>query len=161
MTQELEQFIDQGIRLGAELGYYPTVFMQMRERWGTVGAMKRLVVSGDIQSGFRRLHTLGLRDWSIEAGVIKFTIFSPLENSKQQCSVLSRPARRRFMPRGPRGERRPTDVVGNAVKVARIATGEEQDEREATSRAAAQLGKLGGAARAAGMTPYKSRARAA
>ena len=59
------------------------------------------------------------------------------------------------MPRGPRGERRPADVIGNAVKVARIATGEEQDEREAASSAAAQLGKLGGAARAAGMTPER------
>lgn len=59
------------------------------------------------------------------------------------------------MPKGPRGERRPADVIGNAVAVARIATGEEQDEREATSSAAAQLGKLGGAARAAGMTPER------
>jgi hypothetical protein len=28
------------------------------------------------------------------------------------------------MPRGPRGEKRPADVIGNAVKVMRIATGE-------------------------------------
>ena len=28
------------------------------------------------------------------------------------------------MPRGPKGERRPTDVIGNAVKVMRIAVGE-------------------------------------
>ena len=57
------------------------------------------------------------------------------------------------MPRGPRGEKRPADVVGNAVKVARIATGEVEDEREATASAAAQLGKLGGAARARSLTP--------
>jgi hypothetical protein len=29
------------------------------------------------------------------------------------------------MPTGPEGERRPADVIGNAVKVMRIATGEE------------------------------------
>ena len=29
------------------------------------------------------------------------------------------------MPRGPQGEKRPADVIGNAVKVMRIATGEE------------------------------------
>jgi hypothetical protein len=29
------------------------------------------------------------------------------------------------MPRGPKGEKRPADVIGNAVKVMRIATGEE------------------------------------
>ena len=28
------------------------------------------------------------------------------------------------MPRGPRGERRPTDVIGAAIMVARLATGE-------------------------------------
>ena len=31
------------------------------------------------------------------------------------------------MPRGPRGEKRPADVIGNAVKVMRIATGEETE----------------------------------
>ena len=31
------------------------------------------------------------------------------------------------MPKGPNGERRPTDVVGCAVKVAKIATGEPED----------------------------------
>ena len=33
------------------------------------------------------------------------------------------------MPKGPRGERRPADVVGCAVTVARIATGEIEDTR--------------------------------
>ena len=31
------------------------------------------------------------------------------------------------MPKGPKGEKRPADVIGNAVKVMRIATGEEFD----------------------------------
>ena len=56
------------------------------------------------------------------------------------------------MPKGSRGEKRSADLIGAAVKVARIATGEEQDEREATTNAAAQLGKLGGAARARNLT---------
>jgi hypothetical protein len=34
------------------------------------------------------------------------------------------------MPKGPRGEKRPADVIGNAVKVMRIATGEETEERD-------------------------------
>jgi hypothetical protein len=37
----------------------------------------------------------------------------------------------------------------------RIATGEEPDDREGTTSAAAQLGKLGGAARAKSMTPER------
>ena len=56
------------------------------------------------------------------------------------------------MPRGPRGEERPADVIGNAVKVMRIATGEEEEQRESIASAAAQLDKLGGAARARNLT---------
>ena len=32
------------------------------------------------------------------------------------------------MPKGPKGQKRPADVIGNAVKVMRIATGEEQED---------------------------------
>ena len=54
------------------------------------------------------------------------------------------------MPKGPHGEKRPADAVGRAV----IATGEEPDDREEAPALspAAQLGKLGGAAR--GKEPY-------
>ncbi len=59
------------------------------------------------------------------------------------------------MPRGPRGEKRPADVIGNAVKVMRIATGEEADEVDPVKSAAAELGSRGGKARAAKMTPER------
>jgi hypothetical protein len=59
------------------------------------------------------------------------------------------------MPRGPKGEKRPAGVIGNAVHVMRIATG-EIDETAATddgkNAAAVALGRMGGKARAAGMT---------
>lgn len=59
------------------------------------------------------------------------------------------------MPRGPKGEKRPADVIGAAVKVMRIATGEEADTAsdDGKNKAAQALGKLGGAARAKSMTP--------
>jgi hypothetical protein len=41
------------------------------------------------------------------------------------------------MPRGPRGEKRPADVIGNTVKVMRIATGEETAELPDSAKAAA------------------------
>lgn len=63
------------------------------------------------------------------------------------------------MPKGPKGQRRPADVVSNAVKVMRIATGDEEEDmpkkRPAKSEAAATLGKLGGAARAKSLTAKK------
>ena len=55
------------------------------------------------------------------------------------------------MPRGPKGEKRPADVIGNAVHVMRIATG-EIDETPEPKSAAAELGSLGGKARAEKMT---------
>ena len=48
------------------------------------------------------------------------------------------------MPKGPKGERRPADVVGCAVKVAKIATGEvEEDGYEQPNKV--KGGKLGAA----------------
>lgn len=59
------------------------------------------------------------------------------------------------MPKGPRGKKRPADVIGAAVKVMRIATGEEDEDVLPIASAAAQLGRLGGAARAKAMTPER------
>ena len=56
------------------------------------------------------------------------------------------------MPKGPRGEKRPADMVGAAVMVAKIATGELTEEVAPISPGAA-LGKLGGQARARNLTP--------
>jgi hypothetical protein len=65
-----------------------------------------------------------------------------------------------FMPKGPRGEKRPADVIGNAVHVMRIATGEIEDElatpeAEGKDPNAAALGRKGGKARAQAMTPER------
>ncbi len=62
------------------------------------------------------------------------------------------------MPRGPQGEHRPADVIGAAVKVMRIATGEEENTPppdDGKDAAAVSMGKRGGAARAAAMTPER------
>lgn len=63
------------------------------------------------------------------------------------------------MPKGPKGQKRPADVVSNAIKVARIATGEEAEAmpktKEGKSAAASELGKLGGAARAKSLSAKK------
>ena len=61
------------------------------------------------------------------------------------------------MPKGPRGEKRPADVIGMSVKVMRIATGEEEEELDRAKSAAAELGARGGKARAAKMTPERRR----
>ena len=58
------------------------------------------------------------------------------------------------MPKGPQGQKRPADVVGNAVLIGRIATGEVEDTTDDPSKAHHSAGgKKGGAARAASLSP--------
>jgi hypothetical protein len=64
------------------------------------------------------------------------------------------------MPKGPKGEKRPADVIGAAVKVMRIATGEEPEdidtpESQGKDPAAVSLGKRGAAARTKSLSPKK------
>ena len=61
------------------------------------------------------------------------------------------------MPRGPKGEKRPADVISNAVHVMRVLTGEIEETipDDGKDPAAKALGKKGGAARAKSMTPER------
>ena len=62
------------------------------------------------------------------------------------------------MPRGSKGQKRPADVIGNAIRVAKIATGEVEQEYESPpekNAAAAELGRKGGKKRAESMTPER------
>ena len=61
------------------------------------------------------------------------------------------------MPKGPRGEKRPADVIGNAVHVMRIATGEVEDVRVEKNPHAVALGSLGGKKGAAARAKKLSR----
>ncbi len=58
------------------------------------------------------------------------------------------------MPKGPKGEKRPPDVIGAAVKVMQISTGEieEDTDDDGKNKAAVALGRQGGKARAAKIT---------
>ena len=54
------------------------------------------------------------------------------------------------MPRGPKGEKRPADVIGNAVHVMRIATGEVEED---APKAVSVKQTRGGHARASALSP--------
>ncbi len=60
------------------------------------------------------------------------------------------------MPKGPRGEKRPADVVSNAIKVARLAVGDEtetlSDGKDPNAKA---LGAKGGRARSRKLSPER------
>jgi hypothetical protein len=57
------------------------------------------------------------------------------------------------MPKGPKGEKRPADVIGAAIMVAKIATGEILDSIPTGKEDARKGGKKGGKARADKLTP--------
>ena len=61
------------------------------------------------------------------------------------------------MPKGPKGQKRPADVIGNAVKVMRIATGEETEDvvDDGKDPAAKSLGSKGGKARREALSPKR------
>lgn len=59
------------------------------------------------------------------------------------------------MPKGPQGQKRPADVIGAAVKVMKIATGEIEEDPEVDPNkdlAAVEMGRKGGKARAKSMS---------
>jgi hypothetical protein len=60
----------------------------------------------------------------------------------------------KYMPKTPKGHKRPADVVSNAVHVMRIATGEIEETltEDGKSKAAVELGRKGGLARAEKMS---------
>lgn len=61
------------------------------------------------------------------------------------------------MPTGPKGQKRKADVIGNAVLIGRIATGEIDDATpdDGKDKAAQALGSKGGKRRAETMTPER------
>ncbi|MGF1619325.1 MAG: RNA-binding protein [Rhodomicrobiaceae bacterium] len=62
------------------------------------------------------------------------------------------------MPKGPQGQKRPADAIARAVKVAKIATGEIEEDKpvdDGKDKAAQSLGRRGGKARAEKMTPER------
>jgi hypothetical protein len=61
------------------------------------------------------------------------------------------------MPTGPKGQKRPADVVSNAVHVMKVLTGEADDGApdDGKDKAAQAIGRKGAAARAARMSPER------
>jgi hypothetical protein len=61
------------------------------------------------------------------------------------------------MPRGPKGEKRPADANQRAVMIGRIAIGEIEDKvpDDGKNAAAVALGRMGGKARAEGLSARK------
>jgi hypothetical protein len=62
------------------------------------------------------------------------------------------------MPKGPKGERRPGDVIGAAIMVGRIATGEIESDPDQAGKDYARKGGLKGGKRRAAVLTAEQRA---
>ena len=61
------------------------------------------------------------------------------------------------MPKGPQGQKRPADTVANAIRIAKILTGEVEEDMgdSGKDKAAQSLGRKGGAARREKLSPER------
>ena len=81
------------------------------------------------------------------------------ELSNTQHAMRHAETLRRFtwcaMPKGPQGQKRPGDVIGAAIMVAKIATGEVEDTADETKAHHRAGGKKGAASRAQALSPER------
>ena len=66
---EVEAWVDESIRQSKARGYHPGDFIRMRAADGgrSIQVIERLVQSGEVQSGFRRMKQIGLLEWSLDS----------------------------------------------------------------------------------------------
>ncbi len=62
------------------------------------------------------------------------------------------------MPKGPQGQKRPADVIGAAIKVAQIATGEIEEKPDEAKALSRKGGLIGGKVRADKLTSARKKA---
>jgi hypothetical protein len=62
------------------------------------------------------------------------------------------------MPKGPQGQKRPADVIGAAIKIAKIATGEIEEKPDESKTLARKGGLIGGKSRANKLSSERKKA---
>jgi hypothetical protein len=67
LEAEFEQRLRDSIRESISLWYNPTRFTDMLNTWGGIGTARRLVASGEIQEGIRRIVQMGHPELSMES----------------------------------------------------------------------------------------------
>jgi len=94
------------------------------------------------------------RSYTTHGGTISEARFRLRGHAYEKSHSRPKEAVNSLMPKGPQGQKRPSDVIGNAVKVMQIAT-DEVEEKLPERSAAAELGSKGGRARAANLSKAK------
>jgi hypothetical protein len=72
--------------------------------------------------------------------------------------AVKQPGTDAVLPKGPQGQKRPADTVASAIRVAKILTGEIEEDTGADDgkdKAAQSMGRMGGAARRDKLSPER------
>lgn len=77
LAVQFEQRLWASIDASITLGYNPTRFTDMLNTWGGVGVARRLVASGEIQDGIRKIVSMGHPELSMESIMLE-PQFAPL-----------------------------------------------------------------------------------
>ena len=73
MTENFEHEVEEATRLyESTIQHAATRTRDMIERYGTVGALSRLMISADLQTGFKVLRDAGQLDRTFEALVVRY-----------------------------------------------------------------------------------------
>jgi hypothetical protein len=67
LEDEFEKRLRDAVRSSIALGYNPTLFADMLKSWGGVGVARRLIASGEIQYGFKKIVAMGHPELSMES----------------------------------------------------------------------------------------------
>lgn len=69
----LEEFIDKSLQLCDQKRYYSGDFRRMRQISPLIPLIKKLVEKGAAPSGYQKTCKLGLKDWTLEAAVVRYS----------------------------------------------------------------------------------------
>ncbi|HEY3920288.1 MAG TPA: hypothetical protein VGL83_21050 [Stellaceae bacterium] len=84
LEAQFELAVREACTKAGNLGYFPSYFLQKMTRTGAVTYAKELVVSGELQTGLRRLAQLKALDLSIEHLVARVPRFASLFTKDQR-----------------------------------------------------------------------------
>jgi hypothetical protein len=71
-SKDLEVFLDKAHAVCVKQGMKPKVFEPMRQRYGTLEAIRKIVTKGVLQDFLVEMQKLGIARYSLEAAVLKF-----------------------------------------------------------------------------------------
>jgi hypothetical protein len=67
LETDFEERLWDSVRQSVALGYNPNRFSEMLKTWGGIGVAKRLVASGEIQDGIKKIVAMGHPELSMES----------------------------------------------------------------------------------------------